>query len=237
MHPIPQAICKQLLSEFVGRSYPPLLAHLRTGQRPEYGQANPKIVQATTNWPQADYVSLSNQRSSPNQGWLRNCSLSKFQFLLSSRQGGLMPKLERVREAVRMSPTLEYFAQKAQEGWKLVAVEWQREVEGEEEAPPTPVEEVPYGLRVSEDCLHLQEDPAEKQTLTLMMELLLRDLSFSGVAEELNQHGFRSRDGRRWTTISVFNLLPRLIEMGPRIFASEEWAERRKHLVAVAWGS
>jgi len=25
--------------------------------------------------------------------------------------------------------------------------------------------------------------------------------------------------------------------MGPRIFASEEWTERRKHLLAVVWSS
>jgi hypothetical protein len=28
----------------------------------------------------------------------------------------------------------------------------------------------------------------------------------------------------------VFELLPRLIEAGPRIFTSEEWIERRKRL-------
>lgn len=148
-----------------------------------------------------------------------------------------MARIERLREAVRISPTLEYFAQKAQEGWKLVALEWQREVEGEEEEPRVFLEEVPYGLRVSEDGLHLQEDVVEKQVLTLTMELLLRDRSFSGVAEELNQQGFRTREGAKWTTVSVFNMLPRLIEMGPRIFASEEWTARRKHLLTVAWSS
>jgi hypothetical protein len=148
-----------------------------------------------------------------------------------------MPKTERLREAVRISPTLEYFAQKAQAGWKLVALEWQREVGGEEEEPSPFLEEVPYGLRVSDDCLHLQEDAVEKQVLTLMLELLLRDRPFSGVAEELNQQGFRTREGAKWTTVSVFNMLPRLIEMGPRIFTSEEWTERRKYLLAVAWSS
>lgn len=147
-----------------------------------------------------------------------------------------MAKTERLREAVKVSPSLEYFSQKTQAGWKLTAVEWEREVEGEEE-PRTFREEVPYGLRVSEDCLHLQEDPGEKQVLVLMLELLLRDRPFSRVAEELNQQGLRTREGAKWTTVSVFNMLPRLIDMGPRIFASEEWAERRKQLVAVAWSS
>jgi len=148
-----------------------------------------------------------------------------------------MARMERVREAVGVSPTLEYFSQKSQAGWRLVAVEWQREVEGETEEPTAFLHEVPYGLRVSEDCLHLQDDPVEKQVLVLMMDLLFRDRSFSGVAEELNQQGFRTREGAKWTTVSVFDMLPRLIDVGPRIFASEEWAERRKHLVAVAWSS
>jgi hypothetical protein len=148
-----------------------------------------------------------------------------------------MAKTERLREAVKVSPSLEYFAQKTQAGWKLTAVEWEREVEGEEEEPRAFREEVPYGLRVSEDCLHLQEDPNEKQVLTQMLELLLRDRPFSRVAEELNQQGLRTREGAKWTSVSVFNMLPRLIDMGPRIFASEEWAERRKQLVAVAWSS
>jgi len=148
-----------------------------------------------------------------------------------------MAKTERLREAVEVSPTLEYFTQKTQAGWKLTAVEWEREVEGEAEEPKTFREEVPYGLRVSEDCLHLQEHPGEKQVLVLMLELLLRDRPFSRVAEELNQQGLRTREGAKWTTVSVFNMLPRLIDMGPRIFASEEWAERKKHLVAVAWSS
>lgn len=148
-----------------------------------------------------------------------------------------MSRIERVREAVSASPTLEYFAERNRAGWKLTAVEWQRETEGEEEEPRTFLEKVPYGLRVSEDCLHLREDPVEKQVLVLMMDLLLRDRSFSGVADELNQQGYRTREGAKWTTVSVFNMLPRLIEMGPRIFASEEWTARKKHLLTVAWSS
>jgi hypothetical protein len=31
----------------------------------------------------------------------------------------------------------------------------------------------------------------------------------------------------------LFNLLPRMIEVGPRLFVSEEWAERRRRLPRV----
>ena len=148
-----------------------------------------------------------------------------------------MAKIERLREAVGVSPSLEYFAEKSRAGWKLAAVEWEREVEGEEKERGAFLEDVPYGLRVSEDCLHLEEDAVEKQVLTLMLELLVRDRPFSGVAEELNQRGFRTRQGTKWTTVSVFNMLPRLIEVGPRIFASQEWTANKKRLLTVAWTS
>jgi hypothetical protein len=51
------------------------------------------------------------------------------------------------------------------------------------------------------------------------------------VAEELNRRGFRTRAGGDWSPVAVFNLLPRLIEVGPRIFSSEEWIVRRPKLV------
>ena len=53
-----------------------------------------------------------------------------------------MRKLERVREIVRDSLTAEYLKQKTHEGRKLVALEWQREVEGEGEERPQLVEDV-----------------------------------------------------------------------------------------------
>jgi hypothetical protein len=148
-----------------------------------------------------------------------------------------MPKIEYLRDPMSVSPTLEYFIQKAQAGWKLVAVEWERASEGEPEAPSPFTEDVPYGLQVSEDCLHLVENPGEKRVLTLVMQLLFQDLTFSRVAEELNQLGHRTREGAKWTTVSIFRMLPRLVEVGPRILASKEWAERRKHLLTVTWDS
>jgi hypothetical protein len=33
-----------------------------------------------------------------------------------------------------------------------------------------------------------------------------------------------------WTRIAVFNMMPRLIEVGPRLFSSEEWEKRRLKL-------
>ncbi|MGH9661933.1 MAG: hypothetical protein ACRD96_25520, partial [Bryobacteraceae bacterium] len=53
---------------------------------------------------------------------------------------------------------------------------------------------------------------------------------YSRVAAELNRLGYRTRDGGEWRPEHVFNLLPRLIDAGPRVFSSAEWVERRKRM-------
>ncbi len=41
------------------------------------------------------------------------------------------------------------------------------------------------------------------------------------------------RDGRPWSRVAVFNMIPRLIEVGPRFFSSEEWEQRRQSFAYV----
>ena len=140
-----------------------------------------------------------------------------------------MGDVERLRQTVSEFPTGEDILNRAREGWKLVAVEWERPA-------PTPSGhrkvEVPFGLKVSEDCRFLEEDAGEMEVLTSGMELMISECPFTRIADELNRQGFRTRNGEEWTPVSVFNLLPRLIEVGPRIFPSEDWAERRKKIYA-----
>jgi hypothetical protein len=62
------------------------------------------------------------------------------------------------------------------------------------------------------------------------MELTIQDGPYSGIAAELNRRGYRTRNGQAWTPISVFQMLPRLIEAGPGILNSDEWRQRRKKL-------
>ena len=142
-----------------------------------------------------------------------------------------MTKRERVREVPSGPLTQDYVSQKAKEGWKLTAVEWEREVEEPEGALS---EDVPYGLRVSADSTRLEENAAEKQALVLMMDLIVQDAPLSLVAEELNRKGLRTRAGANWTPGSVFDMLPRLIQVGPRIFSSSEWTARTRHLFRMA---
>ena len=140
-----------------------------------------------------------------------------------------MPKLERVRDFVTAPPGADYFAQKLADGWRLVAVEWER---GAGQAEP-PVEDIPFGLRVASDCRRLEEDPEEVQVLLLMLEVLVQDGPLSLAAQRINERGYRTREGESWTRTALFYLLPRLIEVGPRLCTSEEWVERRKHLFNV----
>ena len=119
---------------------------------------------------------------------------------------------------------------RSDQGWKLVAVEWEREIESPEEQLPG---DVPFGLRVSADAQRLEEDPEEREILLQLMELLVvQEGSYSRVAAELNRQGYRTRQGSHWTPISVFEMLPRLIEIGPTVFRSSEWTSRKQQAVS-----
>ncbi len=141
-----------------------------------------------------------------------------------------MAKVERIREVLTKPLEPEYVEQRAEAGWKLVAVEWEHEVEADEKEPRRIIEHVPYGLRVGDDCTHLVENPAETQVLIRMLDCIVEDYPFSKVADELNRNGLRTRNGSKWEPVSVYNMLPRLIQVGPRIFSSEEWQARKKHV-------
>jgi hypothetical protein len=135
-----------------------------------------------------------------------------------------MPKMERVRERVNTPPDREMLAYRAREGWRLAAVEWEREIPGES----TSVQDPPFGFRVSSDCSHLEADPGERAILTVALANIVQDRGFLNAAEELNRLGYRTRQGDHWTAVSVFDLLPEMIEAGPSIFATEEWRIRRR---------
>ena len=151
-----------------------------------------------------------------------------------------MKKIEWVREAVSAAPSGEYLKQRESAGWRLVAVEWEREVETQPE-PSLPAhlagEEIPYGTRISADCLHLEENPTEMQVLNLLAETVVQDLSYKQMADRLNERSFRTREGKPWTSLAVFKLTPRLIEVAPRILSGAEWENRKRQLSRVAWNS
>jgi len=143
-----------------------------------------------------------------------------------------MARTERIRQEAPATFGPEEITRQAEQGWKLVAVEWERELP-EAEGAAGPPEDVPFGLRVAQEAGRLEEDPAEQEILFLMMDLTVQDGPYSAIAEELNRRGHRTRQGMRWTPISVFQMLPRLIEVGPRIFATTQWQERRARLAKI----
>ena len=142
-----------------------------------------------------------------------------------------MAKIERIREEMPAPPAADYWKRKADAGWRLSAVEWTRELPGTQTVPIDPAEEIPYGLKISEDCSRLEVNHAEREALVAMLELIVQDRTLSQVAADLNARGFRTRRGTEWGPASVFNLLPRMIEVGPNVFSQEEWAARRRRLM------
>ena len=78
---------------------------------------------------------------------------------------------QRIRE-IRSTPVdTDYLRQRAEAGWRLVALEWERDDSSQAEDGRLRLsDEIPFGLRISGDCMHLEEHPDEKQVLLLVME-------------------------------------------------------------------
>ena len=130
-----------------------------------------------------------------------------------------MAHKERIRETLSGLPTLEHLVERVEAGWKLVAIEWEREAAGARlAANEHEVEEIPYGLRVSDDCTGLVESETERQIIITALDMIVEDRPLSQVAEELNRRGHTTREGNPWTPSALFTLLPRMIQVGPRVF-------------------
>jgi len=141
-----------------------------------------------------------------------------------------MHRTERIRQSASGQLTWEEIQKRQNQGWRLIALEWDRdvpagEIKGGEERDQ---EDPPFGLRIAPDCSTLIEDRSENEALQAMMELIIQDGPYSSVAEELNRRGYRTREGSKWTPVSVFEMLPRLIDAGPRILSSENWHRRKQ---------
>jgi len=139
-----------------------------------------------------------------------------------------MHRTERIRQTESGQLTWDQIKNFQNQGWRLIALEWERRVPEAETSDAGDHEAPPFGLRVSPDCSSLVEDLSENETLLAMMELIIQDGPYSSVAEELNRRGYRTREGSKWSPVSVFEMLPRLIDAGPRILASKNWQQRKQ---------
>jgi hypothetical protein len=143
-----------------------------------------------------------------------------------------MAHFERIRDVISGPFSSSLMQQRTAAGWQLVSIEWRRELPGEEGPSEGAFsEDIPYGLRISDDCQRLEFDPRERLALTQMMDLVVQDFPFSSIASDLNEKGFRTREGKLWSQISVFQMIPRLIEIGPQLFSTTEWAARREKMM------
>jgi hypothetical protein len=138
-----------------------------------------------------------------------------------------LKRTERVRQVVYGPLNSTDLQQRTEEGWKPVAIEWEREVET---ADGQLLAEVPFGLQIAPETQRLEQNPAERETLLQLMELIIQEGSYAHIADEINRRGFRTRQGEKWTAVSVFEMLPRLIEVGPQLFQSAEWQKRRQRI-------
>jgi hypothetical protein len=143
-----------------------------------------------------------------------------------------MPKKERIREALTGVPTLEYLSRRIELGWRPAAIEWERDIVPEGTAQQWS-EEIPFGLQVSPDGAGLLENPSEREIITVAIDMIVEDCPLSRVAAELNRRGYQTRAGQPWGPGDLFNLLPRMIQVGPKLFTSEQWTTRRQRLPKV----
>jgi len=141
-----------------------------------------------------------------------------------------MRRTERIRQSASGQPTWDEIQKLQSQGWRLIALEWERDVLEEEESAGEKHdrEHPPFGLRVANDCTMLVEDRSENEALVAMMELIIQDGPYSSIAEELNRRGYRTKEGLKWSPVSVFEMLPRLIDAGPRILSSDNWHRRKR---------
>src|SRR5450755_2578504 len=156
-----------------------------------------------------------------------------------------MKKVDRIREKVTILPTSVYLSKMHDAGWSLVALEWEREIEisggpnvnADDSLVEAGSEEIPFGLRIAADGRHLEDDPLETQTLKFLAEMIVQDISFNSMADALNVREYRTRNGQPWSPASVFKLVPRLIDVAPRLLSGSEWQSRKEQLRKVAWNS
>lgn len=143
---------------------------------------------------------------------------------------------DHVRDIISGPLTPDYLHRRTAKGWIVTAVEWQKPVTKEGEAPDLEdvLQEVPYGQRIAPDCGHLVEDESEMELLLFIYERTISGWRPIELAAELNGQGYRTRLGSHWTAGAVFDLLPRLIELSPKLQARPDWPLRRAKLTAIA---
>ena len=132
-----------------------------------------------------------------------------------------------IRDVVQGTLTFEYFQERVKAGWTPIAVEWARPSASTQMQSRRDAIEPPYGFQISADCKGMEPNLQEVEVLHTVLEEIVQDHRFTQIADALNKRMLRTREGRKWTSTAVFNLLPALIDAGPSLTKSEAWAHRR----------
>ena len=68
---------------------------------------------------------------------------------------------------------------------------------------------IPYGKRLGDDGIHLEENPDEQASLSEVRRLRAKGYALITIAETLNAQGSRNRQGREWKPSFIGQLLDR----------------------------
>ena len=136
---------------------------------------------------------------------------------------------ERWREPIATIPSEDVLDAKAKQGWRPAAIEWVRDAPKSVDSDRRPIA---YGLRISPDCAHLELDPIECEVMSLIVAMIAGDHPLSKIAAELNERELRPRQGSDWTQVTLFKLLPRIVEFGPEILSAEEWPDSKRKVLS-----
>lgn len=149
---------------------------------------------------------------------------------------GRLALKQTMRDAVTGELSLEYFAKRFQEGWKIAGIEWVRDSD-EAIASKSSLNllsgeaTLPYGFQLTGSGL-VEENPLEAAVLLLILDQVIREKRIQEIASALNEQGYVTREGSPWSAAEVFNLMPRLIEAGPSLLKSDAWRQRRPTVLA-----
>ncbi len=148
---------------------------------------------------------------------------------------------ETIRDSITGELTLDYFVKRAAQGWKVASIDWVREAEEEVarvEPPPILGDKrpaaLPYGLQVSPASAGVEENTLEAAVLVSILEQIIQEKRVTEIAAILNAQGHRTREGWPWSASAVFELLPRLVEVGPGLLKNPAWQQRRARPASMA---
>ncbi len=68
---------------------------------------------------------------------------------------------------------------------------------------------IPFGMRLSADGVHLEEDPTEQETIRKAEELKASGLSLRKIADYLNDNGILKREGTPWNHVNLHTVCKR----------------------------